>query len=35
MDRFIELWQEFYPKLDDEDKALMPLVAVYVLAPEE
>lgn len=33
--RFIELWQEYYPKMDDEDKALMPLVPVYFLAETE
>ena len=35
MARFIELWQEYYPKMDDEDKALMPLVPVYFLAETE
>ena len=34
-ERFISLWQEFYPKLSDEDKAKLPLRAVYFLAPEE
>lgn len=33
--RFIELWQEYYSKLDDEDKVLMPLVPVYFLAETE
>lgn len=33
--RFIALWQEFYNKLSDEDKARLPLRAVYFLAPEE
>lgn len=32
MARFIELWQEYYTKMDDEDKALMPLAPVYFLA---
>ena len=32
-DRFIALWQEFYPKLTDEDKALLPLVPIYFYAP--
>jgi restriction system protein len=32
-DRFISLWQEFYPKLTDEDKALLPLVPIYFYAP--
>jgi len=30
--RFIELWQEHYDKLSDEDRVLMPLVLVYFLA---
>jgi len=30
--RFIELWQEHYDKLSDEDRVLMPLVPVYFLA---
>jgi restriction system protein len=34
-ERFISLWQEFYPKLTDEDKARLPLRAVFFLAPEE
>ncbi|OPY10195.1 MAG: Restriction endonuclease [Syntrophus sp. PtaB.Bin001] len=34
-ERFITLWQEFYPRLTDEDKAKLPLRAVYFLAPEE
>jgi len=34
-ERFISLWQEFYHKLTDEDKAKLPLRAVYFLAPEE
>ena len=33
IDRFISLWQEFYPKLTDEDKALLPLVPIYFYAP--
>lgn len=33
LDRFIALWQEFYPKLTDEDKALLPLVPIYFYAP--
>lgn len=33
IDRFIELWQEFYPKLTDEDKALLPLIPIYFYAP--
>lgn len=33
--RFIELWQEFYPKLGDADKSLMPLTPIFFLAPSE
>jgi len=33
LERFIELWQEFYSKLNEEDKALMPLIPIYFLAP--
>jgi restriction system protein len=33
LDRFIALWQEFYPKLSDDDKALLPLVRIYLYAP--
>ena len=32
-DRFITLWQDFYLKLKDEDKALLPLVPIYFYAP--
>ena len=28
---FVSLWQEFYPKLDDEEKTLLPLHAIYFL----
>ena len=34
-ERFIRLWQDFYPKMNDEDKALLPLLPVYFLAPSE
>lgn len=34
MDRFISLWQEFYPKLTDEDKSLLSLVPIYFYAPQ-
>jgi len=30
-DRFIALWQEFYQKLSDEDKSLLPLRVVYFI----
>lgn len=33
LDRFIGLWQEFYSKLTDEDKALLPLTPIYFYAP--
>ena len=33
--RFISLWQEFYHKLTDEDKAHMPLLPVYFLEPSD
>ena len=33
LDRFISLWQEFYPKLSDEDKSLLPLVPIYFYHP--
>lgn len=33
LDRFIQLWEEFYPKLSDEDKNLLPLVPIYFYAP--
>ena len=29
LERFIELWQEFYSKMNDEDKALMPITPIY------
>jgi restriction system protein len=34
LQRFIELWQEFYPKLSDSDKRLLPLEPVWFLAPQ-
>jgi restriction system protein len=34
-DRLIKLWQEFYPKMNDEDKNLLPLKPVFFLAPSE
>jgi restriction system protein len=33
--RFIALWQEFYEKMSDEDKSLMPLRPIYFLAMQE
>ena len=32
---FVGLWQEFYPKLDDEEKTLLPLHAIYFLGNNE
>ncbi len=32
--RFIGLWQEFYGKMSDVDKQLMPLQPIYFLSPE-
>lgn len=29
LERFIDLWQEFYERMKDEDKALMPISPVY------
>lgn len=33
LDRLITLWQEFYLKLFDEDKAHLPLMPIYFYAP--
>jgi len=33
LDRFISLWQEFYPKLTDEDKAFLQLIPIFFYAP--
>ncbi len=33
--RFLQLWREFYNKLTDEDKSLLPLYPIYFLAPVE
>ncbi len=35
LDRFIELWLEFYESMKDEDKRLMPLRPIYFLAELE
>jgi restriction system protein len=35
LNRFIELWVEFYSELDDEDKAHLPLTPVWFLAPTD
>ena len=34
LQRLIVLWQEFYSKLTDEDKSLLPLTPIYFLAKE-
>ena len=33
IDRLVALWQEFYPKMADDDKALLSLVPIYFYAP--
>ena len=33
IDRFILLWQEFFPKLTDEDKNRLPLIPIYFYSP--
>ena len=35
INRFIDLWREFYPKMVDEDKKRMPLYQILFLAREE
>lgn len=35
LERFIELWQEFYDRMRDEDKALMPISPVYFVDKKE
>jgi len=35
LNRFIILWQEFYDKLKEEDKSLLPLRPIYFLAQTE
>ena len=35
IERFITLWQEFYPKLVDEDKALLPLLCLFIFMPPQ
>lgn len=32
---FVALWQEFYMKLDEEDKSLLPLRPIYFLGRDE
>ncbi|SDX06927.1 Mrr restriction system protein [Nitrosomonas communis] len=33
LNRLITLWQEFYPKLADEDKARLPLIPIFFYSP--
>lgn len=33
--RFISLWQDFYNKMSDEDKSLIPLTPIYFLAKDD
>jgi restriction system protein len=35
LNRFVGLWQEFYDKLSDEDKSLLPLRPIYFLGMKE
>ncbi len=35
LSRFINFWQEFYHKLTDEDKSLLPLTTIFFLADYE
>jgi restriction system protein len=35
LDRFIDLWQDFYSKMGDDDKNLLPLTPIYFVAPSE
>lgn len=33
LERFIDLWQQFYNKMSDFDKAMLPLTPIYYIAP--
>lgn len=33
LDRFIDLWRQFYDQMKDQDKALLPLTPVYFISP--
>lgn len=35
LNRFLELWTQFYPKVADEDKVHLPLTPVFFLAPAD
>jgi len=34
-DRLVDLWQQYYSKLADEQKNLLPLQAIYFLGSNE
>ena len=34
-ERFVSLWQEFYNKLSDEDKNMLPLYPIYFLGTND
>ena len=34
-DRLVDLWQQYYSKLSDEQKNLLPLQAIYFLGSNE
>ncbi len=34
-ERFVELWQEYYPNMTDEDKNMLPLHPIYFLGSNE
>jgi restriction system protein len=35
LNRFISLWQDFYDKLKEADKSLLPVRPIYFLAQTE
>jgi len=35
LERFLALWQDFYKKMDEADRALLPLQPIYFLAPTD
>ncbi len=34
-DRFVSLWQEYYPKMTDAQKNMLPLQAIWFLGANE
>ncbi len=34
LERFMNLWTEFYPKLDDQARERLPLTPIYFLTPK-